>query len=146
MKVSRICAVIAITLSVSGCVSMMYGDKLVTEETRNTRVLDAAAFDFECDKNSVSITKINPTSYGAKGCGKKARYTMIHCGDMNWKTVCTAVVNGATHSGSGTSAQAVNSAAASANAANSAAAAANAASNHIMHHTPPPPPAPMPMF
>jgi hypothetical protein len=125
---------------------MIDKSKLVDEETRISRVTDAAAFDFECDKDSLSITRINPTSYGAKGCGKKARYTMVHCGDMNWKTVCTAVIDGGNHSGNGSSTQAENSAAASTNAANSAAAAGNAASNHIMHHTPPPPPAPMPMF
>jgi hypothetical protein len=125
---------------------MIDKSKLVDEETRISRVTDAAAFDFECDKNALSITKINPTSYGAKGCGKKARYTMVHCDDMNWKTVCKAVIDGGKQSGNGSSTQTENSAAASTNAANSAAAAGNSASNHIMHHTPPPPPAPMPMF
>jgi hypothetical protein len=95
LNISKICMAITVTLSLSGCASIMYGDKLATEETRNTRVLDAAAFDFECDKEAITISKMNDTSYGAKGCGKKARYTVIHCGEMNWKTVCTAAINGA---------------------------------------------------
>lgn len=95
MKIVKICTTLAIFASLSGCASMMYGDKLVTDETRNTRVIDAAAFDLNCDKSNIEVSKINDTSYAAKGCSKKARYTLDKCHDMNWKTVCTAIANGA---------------------------------------------------
>ena len=46
-------------------------------EIMTTKVKERAAFDFECSKDTIEVQKIGITSYGAKGCGKKASYVGI---------------------------------------------------------------------
>lgn len=38
------------------------------------KVKTKAAFDFECQKDAIQVTKIDNGSYGATGCGKRATY------------------------------------------------------------------------
>ena len=65
-----------------------------TSGTINSRVTDAASFDFTCPKQEIEVSKINSTSYGATGCNKKARYIAHMCTFMNFPWVCTAVSDG----------------------------------------------------
>ena len=45
------------------------------------KVKDRASFDFQCDKNEITVQKIGVSSFGASGCGTKASYVGItkHC-------------------------------------------------------------------
>ena len=57
---------IVILLSVFGMVSCVTASKVTKQK---------AAFDLECPKEKIKVTRISQTSYGAIGCGKKAQYT-----------------------------------------------------------------------
>ena len=79
----------------TSCMGMLPG--IVKEEDRVQKVTEKAAWDLECGKEKLNIIKINDTSYGAEGCGKKASYVMDKCTSNAmggyWASVCTAVLN-----------------------------------------------------
>ena len=52
-----------------------------------TTALDRATFDLDCPKDKIEVVSIGGTSYGAKGCGKKATYTCAAEGSFATKCV-----------------------------------------------------------
>jgi hypothetical protein len=126
---------------IAGTSSCAFLPGFANEEVRNQRVTDKAAWDLECDKSKLKVTKISETSYGVEGCGKRASYIMSMCssGVMSgyYASVCTAILN----SGDESVIQRGGSQQGAIQAGNAASQSANNAANHIMHHTPPPPPA-----
>ena len=128
---------------ISGTSSCAFLPGFANEEVRNERVTDKAAWDLECEKSELKVTKISETSYGVEGCGKRASYIMSQCssGILSgyYASVCTAILNSGDES-------VLERGAVQQGATQAGSDAAHNAANHIMHHTPPPPPAPMPMF
>jgi hypothetical protein len=56
--------------AIAGCpVGMEHFDAIMISKVRTK-----AAFDFECEKDTVQVSKIDNGSYGASGCGKRATY------------------------------------------------------------------------
>ena len=92
---NKIVITLAMLHSSIGCSVLMPG--AVTEEVRVDRVLDKAAWDLKCGKEAIKITKINDTTYGATGCGKRAAYLMENCMSdflvTSFASACTAVLN-----------------------------------------------------
>lgn len=82
--------------SLSGC-SLIPG--MTNEDVRQERVISKAVWDLDCSKENINVLKINDTSYGVKGCGKKASYIMINCQSTplngDWADKCTAILNSA---------------------------------------------------
>ncbi len=94
MKKALVLLTAILVLPASGCVQLFYHGKLVTDETRVERATQAASFDLDCPAEEISASKLDETSYVASGCGKEARYILDKCHEMNWKTVCTAMISG----------------------------------------------------
>lgn len=76
----RLIKAIAISSLLSACAStieMKSWDSAIT-----TQVKLRSAFEFDCDKDEIEITKITSKSYGAEGCGQKGVYVVsgpAHC-------------------------------------------------------------------
>lgn len=57
----------------SGCVTVP------TDARAVPAVHKQAAFDFDCPQDQLQIMELGHHKYGAKGCGKKATYTVSSC-------------------------------------------------------------------
>jgi hypothetical protein len=68
-----------------------------TSATKIQRVSDAAAFDLDCSKSELTVSKINETSYAASGCNKRARYILDTCGTGALSSRCRAFIDGPVH-------------------------------------------------
>jgi hypothetical protein len=66
----------------------------VSDSVRQGRVVDRATFDLDCPKANIEATAINDTTWGARGCGRKALYVLDQCNSMNWASVCKALLDG----------------------------------------------------
>jgi hypothetical protein len=76
----RLVTVIATSLLVSACASKIGVPNWDAAMTNQVEL--RAAFEFDCERKSIDVTKITNKSYGAIGCNKKAVYLVsgpIHC-------------------------------------------------------------------
>ena len=78
--------VAASALAISSCANM--------NELKSSRVADAAAFDFDCEKAKVRVEEINEATYAVYGCGLKGRYVVHECHPMIDSSACKAVIDG----------------------------------------------------
>ena len=119
-----------LSIVVTSIPSCMHFPWVADEGVRVVRVSEKSAWDLECEKDSIKVTKINDTTYGAEGCGKRASYLMTQCGSgIMWgynASVCTAILN----SGDGVAEKMMDTP-------NGQSSSGNAAGQHIMHHSAP---------
>jgi hypothetical protein len=77
-----------LTFSAACAVTGVRYDEIMTE-----KVSKQAAFDLDCPREQLSVTKIDRASFGATGCGKRASYlgADARCEPMQDETT---IVNG----------------------------------------------------
>ena len=72
---------------------------MATEHVRENLVRDKASFDLNCERQEIAVTRINDSSYGAKGCNKQASYVLLNCqSDLvsgNFASECQIVLESA---------------------------------------------------
>jgi hypothetical protein len=71
-----------------------------TGPTSRDRLLKRAAFDLNCTKDELSVTKLDDRTRGVRGCGQKATYVeSCDAPPSSFGRKCTWVMN--THRGNG---------------------------------------------
>jgi len=74
------------------------GAGCASEQKIQEQVLRRAAFDLNCDKEQMTIVRIDGRTHGVRGCGKRATYVK-ECHSFPGGASCMWVMNGASRDG-----------------------------------------------